>query len=189
MGAKMFRAGFIDSRADRLVGFEKLFDFPMWAHENLINGRRPGQGTSVQENAAEDPDVDLANFLNSMGAKIKGAGTKVIRVEGVDDLFGAAYGVIPDRIEAGTFLVAGAMSGGDLLIENVICDHINPVLAKLREAGVRAEEGEGCVRVPGEKDHSGCILRQAHPGFPPTSSPILSHYGCPGGQALLPRRV
>jgi len=160
--------GFIEASAGKLVGSRIYLDYPsVGATENLIMAATLARGTSIIENAAEEPEVvDLANFLNTMGAKIKGAGTKVIRVEGVDELFGSSYSVIPDRIEAGTFLVASAIAGGDVLVENVICEHINPILAKLRESGVRVEEGEGYVRVFGGGVMKLCPTRD----FPRTCS-------------------
>jgi UDP-N-acetylglucosamine 1-carboxyvinyltransferase len=122
----------------------------------------------VIENAAEEPEiVDLVNFLNSMGARIKGAGTKVIRVEGVPRLSGAVHTVIPDRIEAGTFLTVAAITGGDILVDNVICDHLKPVTAKLREAGVNVEEYESSIRVAGgEQLRPVDIKTMPYPGFP-----------------------
>ncbi|MHB8917718.1 MAG: UDP-N-acetylglucosamine 1-carboxyvinyltransferase, partial [Desulfocucumaceae bacterium] len=153
MGADIRQGqGFIEARADRLVGSRIYLDYPsVGASENLMMAASLAKGATVIENAAEEPEVvDLANFLNTMGARIKGAGTNVIRVEGVDRLHGSSYSVIPDRIEAGTFLVAAAMAGGSVEVDNVICDHINPVLAKLHESGIKVEEGEGRVHITGD---------------------------------------
>ncbi|MCL6612901.1 MAG: UDP-N-acetylglucosamine 1-carboxyvinyltransferase [Peptococcaceae bacterium] len=166
--------GFIDARADKLAGSRIYLDYPsVGATENIMMAASLARGTTVIENAAGEPEVvDLANFLNSMGARIKGAGTRVIRVEGVDELHGASYSVIPDRIEAGTFMVAAAMAGGSVLVENVICDHVNPLLAKLHEAGVRVEEGEGCVRVTGDgRIRPTDIKTMPYPGFPTDMQP------------------
>jgi len=166
--------GFIDARAEKLVGSRIYLDYPsVGATENLIMAASLARGTSVIENAAEEPEVvDLASFLNSMGARIKGAGTKVIRVEGVEELHGSSYSVIPDRIEAGTFMAAAAMAGGSVLVDNVICDHINPVLAKLNEAGVRVEEGESWVRVTGGGQiRPTDIKTMPYPGFPTDMQP------------------
>ena len=100
------------------------------------------KGNTVIENAAEEPEiVDLANFINSMGGRIRGAGTKVIKIEGVPELSGSEHQVIPDRIEAGSYLIAAAITGGELTLENVIADHLKPVIAKLEEAGCRIAEG------------------------------------------------
>ncbi len=166
--------GFIEARADSLTGSRIYLDYPsVGATENLLMAASLAKGMSVIENAAEEPEVvDLANFLNAMGARIKGAGTKVIRVEGVGELQGCSYSVIPDRIEAGTFMVAAAMAGGSVLLENVIGSHINPVLAKLREAGVEVEENDGRVRVSsGKAPKAADIKTMPYPGFPTDMQP------------------
>ena len=109
------------------------------------------EGTTILENAAEEPEiVDLANYLNKMGAKIRGAGTDTIRIEGVEKLHGADYTIIPDRIEAGTYMIAAAMTGGDIVVENVLPEHQKPLIAKLREAGAVVEEDIDKVRVIGK---------------------------------------
>ncbi|MFZ5633382.1 MAG: UDP-N-acetylglucosamine 1-carboxyvinyltransferase [Bacillota bacterium] len=185
--------GFIDARAERLAGSRIYLDYPsVGATENLIMAASLAKGASVIENAAEEPEVvDLANFLNAMGARIKGAGTKVIRVEGVDELYGCSYSVIPDRIEAGTFMVAAAMAGGSVVVDNVIIDHVNPVLAKLHEAGIRVEEGEGRVRVTG-----GGAIRPAdiktmpYPGFPTDMQPqFMAMMTLAGGTSIITETV
>ncbi len=125
-------------------------------------------GTTILENPAEEPEiVDLANYLNQMGAKIRGAGTNVIRIEGVKELHGADHTVIPDRIEAGTYMIAAAMTGGDIVVENVLTEHQKPLIAKLREAGVTVEEDVDRVRVVGgEKLKAIDIKTLPYPGFP-----------------------
>ena len=126
------------------------------------------EGQTVLENPAQEPEIiDLANYLNVMGANIRGAGTNVIKIEGVPKLVGAAYTVIPDRIEAGTYMVAAAMTRGDVYIENAISEHLKPVIAKLKEAGVEIEEHVDGIRVrcqgvPRAVD----IKTMPYPGFP-----------------------
>lgn len=166
--------GYIEAKAKQLVGSRIYLDFPsVGATENLMMAATLAQGKTVIENAAEEPEVvDLANFLNAMGAKIKGAGTKLLRIEGVQALQGATYSVIPDRIEAGTFMIAAAMTGGDLIVDNVICEHITPVLTKLQEAGVYVERGETFARVKGtDLIQPADIKTMPYPGFPTDMQP------------------
>jgi len=171
LGAKTEEAcGYICITAEKLRGERIYLDFPsVGATENLMMAASKALGTTVIENAAEEPEiVDLANFLNALGAKISGAGTKVIRIEGVRELGGAVHTVIPDRIEAGTFMVAAAITRSKILLDNVILDHLKAVVAKLKEAGARLEEQpEGGVLVSGEN----CTLpldikTLPYPGFP-----------------------
>lgn len=126
------------------------------------------EGTTILENAAEEPEiVDLANYLNKMGAKIRGAGTDTIRIEGVDKLHGADYTIIPDRIEAGTYMIAAAMTGGDIVVENVLPEHQKPLIAKLREAGAVVEEDIDKVRVIGKNQLKAVSIKTLpYPGFP-----------------------
>jgi UDP-N-acetylglucosamine 1-carboxyvinyltransferase len=126
------------------------------------------EGTTVIENAAEEPEiVDLANFINSMGENIKGAGTKVIKIEGVKELGSTNHAIIPDRIEAGSFLVAGAITGGDLLLENVIIDHLKPLVAKLIETGATITEEENGLRVRSSGIIKAVDIKTLpYPGFP-----------------------
>ena len=135
--------GYIEAQAKKLVGNRIYLDFPsVGATENIMMTATLAEGTTIIENAAEEPEiVDLANFLNAMGAKVKGAGTKVIRIDGVKHLCGTQHTVIPDRVEAGSFMVATAATGGNVLINNVIVDHLKSVVAKLKEAGVEVIEG------------------------------------------------
>jgi UDP-N-acetylglucosamine 1-carboxyvinyltransferase len=125
-------------------------------------------GTTVLENAACEPEiVDLANFINGMGGKVRGAGTNTIRVEGVPKLHGCRHEVIPDRIEAGTYMLAAAAAGGDVLVENCIPEHLNTVIAKLREAGQDVDEHEDAIRIRGARPIiSTDVETQIHPGFP-----------------------
>ena len=126
------------------------------------------EGRTVIENAAEEPEiVDLANFINKMGGEIKGAGTDTIRIDGVRELGGATHTVIPDRIEAGTFMIAGAITGGDIIVDNIVLYHLMPIIAKLKEAGVAVEELGSGVRVRGGgRVNPVDIKTLPYPGFP-----------------------
>lgn len=170
LGAKIiYGHGCIEAVSAGLKGSQIYLDFPsVGATENLIMAASLARGSTVIENAAEEPEiVDLVNFLNAMGARIKGAGTKIIRVEGVPRLYGTVHTVIPDRIEAGSFLAAAAITGGDVLVDNVICDHLKPVTAKLREAGVRVEENENSIRVSSDRELQPVDIKtMPYPGFP-----------------------
>ena len=153
-----------------LKGNQIYLDFPsVGATENVIMAASMAEGKTIIEGAAEEPEiVDLATYLNSMGANIKGAGTNVIRIEGVPELKGAVHTVIPDRIEAGTYLIAAAMAGGDVYVENALSEHLKPVVAKLKEAGVHVEEDVDGIRVI--SDGTGMkavdIKTLPYPGFP-----------------------
>lgn len=153
-----------------LKGNQIYLDFPsVGATENVIMAASMAEGKTIIENAAEEPEiVDLATYLNSMGANIKGAGTNVIRIEGVPELKGAVHTVIPDRIEAGTYLIAAAMAGGDVYVENALSEHLKPVVAKLKEADVHVEEDVDGIRVI--SDGTGMkavdIKTLPYPGFP-----------------------
>ncbi|MEQ2129087.1 UDP-N-acetylglucosamine 1-carboxyvinyltransferase [Caldanaerobacter subterraneus KAk] len=161
--------GYVEATAKKLTGKKIYLDFPsVGATENIMMAAVFADGVTVIENAAEEPEiVDLANFLNKMGANIKGAGTDTIRIEGVKELKGAEHTVIPDRIEAGTFMVAAAMTGGNVLIENVIVDHVRSVIAKLTECGVKITEEKGGLRVKGVKNYKAVDIKTLpYPGFP-----------------------
>lgn len=155
---------------DGLVGASIYLDFPsVGATENIMTAAVLAKGTTYIENAAEEPEiVDLANFLNKMGARVKGAGTDTIKIEGVEHLHGAEHTVIPDRIETGTFMLAAAITRGEILLKNVVPDHVKPITAKLRECGVRVEMGdEGMYVIADEKPlHSTDIKTLPYPGFP-----------------------
>ena len=162
--------GYIEASApEGLKGTSIYFDFPsVGATENIMMAASLAEGTTILENAAEEPEiVDLANYLNKMGAKIRGAGTDTIRIEGVDKLHGADYTIIPDRIEAGTYLIAAAMTGGDVVVENVLPEHQKPLIAKLREAGAVVEEDIDKVRVIGKNPLKAVSIKTLpYPGFP-----------------------
>ena len=125
-------------------------------------------GVSIIENAAKEPEiVDLANFLNSMGAKVRGAGTDIIKIEGVSVLKAGRYAIIPDRIEAGTYMIAAAISGGEVLVENVIPTHLHPIVAKLQEVGANVREtDQGIIVKAGSKILPADIKTMPYPGFP-----------------------
>lgn len=160
----------ISARADKLTAGKVYLDFPsVGATENIMMAATLAEGVTVIENAAEEPEiVDLANFLNKMGAKIKGAGTDTVRIEGVQALHGAKHAVIPDRIETGTFMVAAAITRGDVLIKNALPDHVKAVTAKLMECGVTVEDLEEGIRVRGDRGPlaSTDIKTMPYPGFP-----------------------
>ena len=161
--------GFVEAKTDKLVGSKLYLDFPsVGATENIMMAAVLAEGTTIIENAAEEPEiVDLANFLNEMGADVKGAGTNTIRIKGVKELTATEHDVIPDRIEAATFMVAAAMTKGDITVENVILEHLKPVTAKLREAGCEIIEMDNAIRVIGpEKLKAIDIKTLPHPGFP-----------------------
>ena len=162
--------GYIEASApEGLKGTSIYFDFPsVGATENIMMAASLAEGTTILENAAEEPEiVDLANYLNKMGAKIRGAGTDTIRIEGVDKLHGADYTIIPDRIEAGTYMIAAAMTGGEVVVENVLPEHQKPLIAKLREAGAVVEEDIDKVRVIGKNPLKAVSIKTLpYPGFP-----------------------
>lgn len=162
--------GYIEASApEGLKGTSIYFDFPsVGATENIMMAASLTEGTTILENVAEEPEiVDLANYLNKMGAKIRGAGTDTIRIEGVDKLHGADYTIIPDRIEAGTYMIAAAMTGGDVVVENVLPEHQKPLIAKLREAGAVVEEDIDKVRVIGQNPLKAVSIKTLpYPGFP-----------------------
>ena len=171
MGAQITQtAGYIEAKADRLMGAHIYMDFPsVGATQNIMMAATLAQGTTVLENAAREPEiVDLALLLNKMGAKIRGAGTETITIVGVDKLHGAEHNVVQDRIEAGTFMVAAAMTGGDLLIEDAIWEHNRPLLSKMQEMGVEViEEDEGIrVRSDVSKLKAVSVKTLPYPGFP-----------------------
>ena len=152
-----------------LKGAQIYLDFPsVGATENILMAASLAEGKTVLENAAEEPEiVDLATYLNSMGANIRGAGTNVIRIEGVKELRGATHSVIPDRIEAGTFMIGAAMSGGYVFVENALSEHLKPVVAKLKEVGAEVIEDIDGIRVIGHLPMRPADVKTLpYPGFP-----------------------
>lgn len=163
--------------ADRLIGSQIYFDFnTVGGTINAIMASVKAKGLTIIENAAKEPHiVDLANFLNSMGADIRGAGTDVIKVRGVDHLKGITYGIIPDQIEAGTYMVAAAATRGDVLIKNIIPKHLESITAKLRKVGVSVVENDESVRVFIDGPLMKTSLKtMPHPGFPTDMQPQFS---------------
>ena len=162
--------GIVDAKAGKLKGSDIYLDFPsVGATEVIIMAACLAEGTTILENAAQEPEiVDLANFLNKMGAKIKGAGTDTVKIEGVEKLHGVEHHVIPDRIEAGTFMVSAAITHGRILVKNMLPDHLKAVIAKLRECGVEIEITEEGVIVDGSKNKivSTDVKTLPYPGFP-----------------------
>lgn len=159
----------IEAVTSGLKGAKIYLDFPsVGATENIMMAATLAKGRTVIENAAEEPEiVDLGNYLNSMGAKVTGAGTNIIKIEGVRELSGTYYHVIPDRIEAGTYMVAAVATGGEILIENIITDHLKPVVAKLLESGAQITEDSQGVRVYGHGAPRAVDLKTLpYPGFP-----------------------
>ncbi len=170
LGAKVtLDHGYVDVEAKRLRGATIVLDMPtVTGCENLIMAAALAKGRTVIENAAREPEVEeLATVLNKMGAKIKGAGSPLITIEGVDELLPIEHAIMPDRIEAGTFAVAAAMTKGDVLLEGAIPEHLDAVIAKLRASGVFVAAESGGIRVKGTGDiHPVDIVTQPHPGFP-----------------------
>ncbi len=161
--------GYIYARADTSSGARVYLDFPsVGATENIIMMAAKTPGISIIENAAKEPEiVDLANYLNSMGARIRGAGTDVIKVEGAQKLTAGRYAIIPDRIEAGTYMISAAITGGEVLVENVIPTHLHPIIAKLQETGALVEETDQGINVKaGPYIRPVDIKTLPYPGFP-----------------------
>lgn len=153
----------------RLKGAKIYLDMPsVGATENIMMAATLAEGTTIIENSAKEPEiVDLANYLNKMGAQVVGAGTETIRIEGVNYLKGTEHTTIPDRIEAGTFMVAAAITGGDVVIQDAISEHLRPVIAKLEEMGVTIQQVENGLRIIGPKRLKTTDIKTLpHPGFP-----------------------
>lgn len=160
---------YIEATAEKLTGAKIYLDFPsVGATQNIMMAATLAEGTTVIENVAREPEiVDLANFLNQMGARVVGAGTEVIRIEGVKELVATEHNIIPDRIEVGTFMIAAAITGGNVLIEDAVPEHISSVIAKLEEMGVQIIEEEKGIRVIApEKLKAVDVKTMPHPGFP-----------------------
>lgn len=172
MGAKVkVGNGFVDAEVEggRLKGAKVYLDFPsVGATENIMMAATLAEGTTILENVAKEPEiVDLANFLNSMGAKVRGAGTGTIRIEGVEKLYGTRHNIIPDRIEAGTFMVAAAITGGNVLVRGAVPEHLSSLIAKMEEMGVICQEEEDGIRVIGPETLKAVDIKtMPHPGFP-----------------------
>lgn len=170
MGAEVdLKQGYVEARARRLHGADIVFRQPtVTGTENLMMAAVLASGRTTMENAAREPEVEeLARMLNKMGAVVRGAGTSTITVEGVDELRPVEHAIIPDRIEAGTFMVAAALTGGDILLENCLPEHLGSVIAKLRSAGTQVEAQDGGLRVRGSDRVDPLDITTApFPGFP-----------------------
>lgn len=186
LGAKVtVDRGVVYAKSNHLFADSVYLDFPsVGATINIMLAATRAPGTTVIENAAKEPHVvDLANFLNQMGAQIKGAGTDVIRIKGVEKLSGGTYSIIPDQIEAGTYMIAVAAAGGDVIIENLIPRHMESLSAKLEEAGVIIDEMDDSIRVRSDGNFKKINVKtMPYPGFPTDLQPqIVSFLTCAKG--------
>lgn len=195
MGAKVHIGnGFVEVNVDgRLQGAKIYLDMPsVGATENIMMAAALAEGTTVLENCAKEPEiVDLANFLNKLGANIVGAGTETIRIEGVEKLCGTEHTIIPDRVEAGTFMVAAAITGGNVLIKNAIREHLRPVISKLEEMDVKVIDDKNGLRVIGPKRLKTTDIKTLpHPGFPTDmQSQMMALMLCAQGTSVITETV
>ena len=165
------------AQAEQLTGGPVYLDVvSVGATINIMLAAVKAKGMTVIENAAKEPHiVDLANFLNTMGADIRGAGTDTIKIRGVESLHGCQYSIIPDQIEAGTYMLAAAATNGDVIINNVIPKHLESISTKLLECGVKVEEYDECIRVCGNGRVQRCNIKtMPHPGFPTDMQPQMA---------------
>lgn len=178
MGAKIIRNdGYIEAMTDGLKGANIYLDFPsVGATQNIMMAATLAKGTTIIENVAREPEiVDLANFLNKMGAHVTGAGTETIKVVGVDHLHGVEHTVVQDRIEAGTFMVAAAITNGNVLIKDAVEEHNKPLISKLEEMGAQVIREDDGIRIIGpEKLKPADVKTMPHPGFPTDMQPQIS---------------
>lgn len=185
--------GFLDVSTSGLRGARIYLDFPsVGATENIMMAAAGAEGTTIIENAAQEPEiVDLANFLNEMGGRVRGTGTSVIHIEGVNEFHGTNHTVIPDRIEAGSFLLMAAATGGDVLVQNVIANHLQPLLAKMAEAGIHFAEEDDGIRIGGNGKYLAVDIKtQVHPGFPTDlQAPFLALLSSAHGTAVVTESV
>ena len=177
LGCEVYEAhGYMEAKSQGLNGCEILLDFPsVGATENIMMAAARAKGVTVIRNAAREPEiVDLQNFLNRMGARIRGTGLGTIQNRGVGELGGVTYDVIPDRIEAGTFMVAAGITRGDIVLENVVSEHLEPIIAKLKETGVEIMKCNGGLRVLGKRPLRPVDLKTLpFPGFPTDMQPQM----------------
>jgi UDP-N-acetylglucosamine 1-carboxyvinyltransferase len=170
LGAKITQDhGYVEATADRLKGAEIVFEkITVTGTEDLLMAATLADGETILQNCAREPEVaDLADLLNKMGAQVEGAGTSTIRVQGVSKLHGAKHRIIPDRIEAGTFIIAGALTGGDVNITGCDPSHLDALLAKLHEVGIKTAQSADSVRVMGDGPFKAAdIITEEYPGFP-----------------------
>lgn len=182
--------GVVTATAEKLKGANIYLDFPsVGATENIITAAALAEGTTILENAAQEPEIiDLATYINKMGGKIKGAGTDTIKIEGVKELHGTSHSVIPDRIEAGTFMLAAAITRGSILIRNIVPDHVKPIIAKLKECGVDIYMTEDGMVVRGDVNPliSTDIKTLPYPGFPTDiQSPFMAFLTTVQGRSIV----
>lgn len=195
MGAEVHVGnGFVEAHVNgRLKGAKIYLDMPsVGATENIMMAAALADGKTIIENCAKEPEiVDLANYLNKMGAKIVGAGTETIRIEGVDKLHGTEHMIIPDRVEAGTFMVAAAITGGNILIENAVSEHLRSVISKLEEMNVTVIDGDEGLRVIGPENLKATDIKTLpHPGFPTDmQSQMMSLMLCATGTSVITETV
>jgi len=172
----------VNVESDNLTGAHVFFDVnSVGATINAMLAAVMAEGTTILENVAKEPHiVDVANFLNVMGANVRGAGTDVIKIHGVKEMHGGTYSIVPDQIEAGTFMVAAAASRGDILVKNVIPKHLEPITSKLRIVGATVEEYDDSVRVIGiDGPYSTTNIKtMPHPGFPTDLQPVMGVLLC-----------
>lgn len=194
LGAKMKQEhGYVEVKAKKLVGTTIYLDFPsVGATENIMMAAVLAEGETIIENAAAEPEIwDLAHFLNKMGGNVQGAGTDTIRIQGVAKLHGISYQVIPDRIEAGTFMVATAITKGDVILKNVVAEHLKPIIAKLEEAHVKSEVTEEGLHISA-LGKLGCINLKTmpFPGFPTDmQAPFMSLLTLAEGTSMITETV
>ncbi|MED4403897.1 UDP-N-acetylglucosamine 1-carboxyvinyltransferase [Metabacillus fastidiosus] len=186
--------GFIEAEVNgRLQGAKIYLDFPsVGATENIMMAAALADGTTVLENCAKEPEiVDLANYLNAMGGKVRGAGTGTIRIEGVPYLKGAKHTIIPDRVEAGTFMVAAAITGGNVLVQGAVPEHLTSLVAKMEEMGVTIIEEKDGLRVIGPDELKSVDLKtMPHPGFPTDmQSQMMALLLCASGTSVITETV
>jgi UDP-N-acetylglucosamine 1-carboxyvinyltransferase len=194
LGAEIERHdGYVEASAERLHGASIYLDFPsVGATQNIMMAATLAEGTTIMENVAREPEiVDLANILNQMGAKVMGAGTETIRIEGVSALHGCDHSIVQDRIEAGTFMVAAAVTQGNVLVEDAIAEHNKPLISKMREMGVSVREEEAGIRVIGPTNLKPTSVKtMPHPGFPTDMQPQMTILQlCAQGTSLLTETV
>jgi len=173
--------GYIEAKVNKLKGDDIYLDFPsLGATENIMMAACLAEGITTIENAAKDPEVvELGRFLNKMGTKVEGLGTDLIKIEGVKELHGIDYAIIPDRIEAGTYMIAAAITGGDVLIENADPLLLKPLVVKLEEAGVWIELKENLIKVTGPKRIKAVDIKTLpFPGFPTDMQPQFMALSC-----------
>lgn len=186
--------GFVELKSEgRLKGAKIYLDVPsVGATENILMAAALAEGQTIMENCAKEPEiVDLANFLNKMGAKVVGAGTETIRIDGVEKLYGAEHSIIPDRVEAGTFMVAAAITGGNIFIENAIAEHSRAVIAKLEEMNVTVKDENGGLRVIAPESLKAVDIKTLpHPGFPTDmQSQMMALMLCATGTSVITETV